>query len=295
MDLRISRWCHGRTILAALATLALAVPAQAGPNSGKLSVTAGTDVTTAYFFRGILQERHGGIIQPYGELNLNLYSDPEAEGGVLPFTSFTLIGGLWTSIHTEKTLATTANGPSNWYEADAYGGFKFSLMNTIETKLLYIAYTYPNGAFNTVQELDLTFSLNDSAWMGKFALYPSVTIAGEIDNTAMGTDKGLYYEVGARPSFTIVESDTYPVSLAVPLTLGLGTDYFDLGEGDDDAWGYFRSGLILSVPLGFIPSDYGTWSVSGGAYLYTFGANLEEANGDDDPWVVGTWGVSMTY
>jgi hypothetical protein len=290
MDLRTPRWRRaGRVALAALAALALAAPAHAGPNSGKLSLTAGTDITTAYFFRGILQERYGFIAQPYGELNLNLLSDDEG-----PVTSFTLIGGLWTSVHTERTLE-SGSGPGNWYEADAYTGFKFSLLKKLETKLLYIAYTYPNGAFNTVQELDATFSLNDSDWLGTFALYPSFTVAGELDNTALGTDKGVYFELGVRPTFTVVQSDTYPVSLAVPLTVGLGSDYFDLSSTDDDAFGYFRSGLILSVPLAFIPADYGAWSVSGGAYLYTFGNNLETANLGQDPWVVGTWGVSMTY
>jgi hypothetical protein len=275
----------GLAILLALG----ASPAFAGPNTGRLSFTMGTDVTTAYFFRGILQERYGLIVQPYGEVNLNLHSDEEG-----PVTSFTLVGGLWNSIHSERTLE-SGSGPGNWYEADVYGGFKFSLLKKLETKLLYIAYTYPNGAFNTVQELDAVFSLNDSDWLGTFAMYPTFTIAGELDNTALGTDRGVYFELGVRPSFTIIQSETYPVSLAIPLTLGLGSDYFDLSSTDDDTLGYFRSGLIFGIPLAFIPSDYGTWSVNAGAYLYTFGANLEEANLDDDPWVVGTWGVSMTY
>jgi hypothetical protein len=290
MKLRSPSWCRaGGPALAALAALAFAVPAHAGPNAGKLSLTAGADITTAYFFRGILQERNGFILQPYAELNLNLHSSEEG-----PITSFTLIGGSWNSIQTEKTLASDS-GPSNWYESDAYGGFKFSLLSKLETKLLYIAYTYPNGAFNTVQEVDAIFSLNDKDWLGTFALYPTLTIAGEIDNTALGVDKGWYYELGARPSFTLNNSETYPVSLSVPLTVGLGSNYFDLGPGEDDFFGYFRGGLIFGVPLAFIPADYGTWSVSAGAYIYTFGNNLETVNEGDDPWVVGTWGFSMTY
>jgi hypothetical protein len=284
-------WCRvGGTAVAALMALAFAGPAHAGPNTGRLSFTAGADTTTAYFFRGILQERNGFIIQPYGEVALNLHSDEKAN-----ITSFSLIGGMWNSVHTEKTLATTSNGPSNWYEADLYTGFKFSLLNTLETKLLYIAYTYPNGAFNTVQELDAIFTLNDKEWLGTFALYPSVTIAGELDNTALGPRKGVYFEVGARPTFTIVDSETYPVSLAVPLTLGMGYNYFEVSEGDDDGIGYARGGLIFGVPLAFIPADYGSWSASAGAYIYNFGNNLQQANQDDDPWVVGTFGISMTY
>ena len=53
--------------------------------------------------------------------------------------------------------------------------------------------------------------------------------------------------------------------------------------------------LLFGVPLAFIPADYGTWSVSAGAYICTFGNNLEAVNEGDEPWVVGTWGFSMTY
>jgi hypothetical protein len=283
-----------RGVAVALGGLALllamkAPPALAGPNSGRISFTLGSDVTTAYFFRGILQERNGFIIQPYGEVNLNLYSDDEG-----PVTSFTLLGGIWNSVHSERTLE-SGSGPGNWYETDVYAGFKFSLLKKLETKLFYIAYTYPNGAFNTVQELDAVFSLNDSDWLGTFALYPTFTVAGELDNTALGTQRGVYFELGARPSFTIIQSETYPVTLAVPLTVGLGQDYFELSSQDDDHFGYARGGLIFGIPLAFIPSDFGSWSVSAGAYIYTFGNNLETANLDDDPWVVGTWGVSMSY
>jgi hypothetical protein len=155
--------------------------------------------------------------------------------------------------------------------------------------------TYPNGAFPTVQELDAIFSLDDKDWLGTFALYPTLTIAGELDNTALGPNEGVYFELGVKPSFTIVDSETYPVSLSVPLTIGLGHDYFEVSDSDDDAFGYARGGLIFGVPLAFIPEDWGSWIATAGASLYTFGDNLQEANLDDDPWVVGTWGVSVTY
>ena len=52
-------------------------PAQAfgtakGPNAGRLSISAGVDWTSAYFFRGIKQETEDLILQPYGELGVKL-------------------------------------------------------------------------------------------------------------------------------------------------------------------------------------------------------------------------------
>lgn len=45
----------------------------AGPNTGKLSFSAGVDFTTQYFFRGILQENQDFIAQPFGEITATLY------------------------------------------------------------------------------------------------------------------------------------------------------------------------------------------------------------------------------
>ena len=66
-------------------------------------------------------------------------------------------------------------------------------------------------------------------------------------------------------------------------------------DDNNDLFGFFQSGLDLSIPLAFIPEEYGAWSVHGGASVYTFGTALKEANKGDDPWVVGTWGIAMAY
>jgi hypothetical protein len=142
----------------------------------------------------------------------------------------------------------------------------------------------------------MQFSLFDAEWLGKWALNPYVLFAGEFDNTALGTDEGVYTEFGARPSFTILDSETYPVTMALPLKVGLsGGDYYEGVNGDDDTFGYFAGGPVFSVPLAFIPSDYGAWSVSAGAQVYAFGTNLKQYNQDDNPWVVGTWSVNFAY
>jgi hypothetical protein len=286
---RFAKWVAG-TALGIAALAGSTGSAIAGPNSGKVAFSVGYDFTTAYFFRGVLQERRGLIMQPYGEINVNLYADEEG-----PVTGFTLIGGMWNSIHSEKTLADDT-GPSNWYEADVYGGAKLTLLNKVDLKTLYIAYMYPGGAFNTVQELDLSVGLNDSEWLGTFALYPSITWAWEMENTALGNDEGRYIEINARPSFTIVESETYPITMAVPMQLGLSAgNYYEFPGERDETFGFFKGGLVFSMPLAFIPSDYGAFSVSAGASVYAFGTNLTKINEDDTPWVVGTWSINWAY
>src|SRR5262245_27229744 len=120
------------TLLAAVGTLAVlaAVPVRAeSPNKGRLSLSAGSDFTTAYFFRGILQERHGFIWQPYGELGFNLFT--AEEGSSEPVKTFSLFAGTWNSIQSEKTLA-SGSGPGNWYESDFYAGIKANWFGNTE-------------------------------------------------------------------------------------------------------------------------------------------------------------------
>jgi hypothetical protein len=284
-------WTLALAIVATVAGAGLGVaPAGAAPNTGKLTFSGGNDFTTAYFFRGILQERDGFITQPYGEVGVKLYEEEEG-----PVRGFTLFAGLWNSIHGKATLA-TGSGPTNWYEADAYAGGKLNLFGNTEAKFSYIAYTYPNGAFPTVQELDFSLGLNDSEWLGAFALNPSVLIASELENTALGPNRGWYMQFGLRPGGTLIDHETYPVSLAFPMTMGISlSDYYETTASNDDTFGFFQGGAVLSVPLAFIPEDYGAWSASAGASVYTFGPNLQAANKGDDPWVVGTWSIGFSY
>src|SRR5512145_1806963 len=92
-------WRLALAVVATVAGTGLGVaPAWAAPNTGKLTFSGGNDFTTAYFFRGILQERDGFITQPYGEVGVKLH---EAEEG--PVRGFTLFAGLWNSIHGKQT------------------------------------------------------------------------------------------------------------------------------------------------------------------------------------------------
>jgi len=276
-------------LVAATALLLAAPGTRAAVNTGNVNFNAGMDFTTAYFFRGILQERNGFIWQPHGEIDYHIYKN---ENGLL--TDFTIYAGNWNSIQSEKTLA-SGHGPGNWYEADIWAGLQFGFYNTLTFRPFYYVYTYPNGAFPTVQEMDLLASLNDAQWLGPFALNPSVLMAWEIQNTALGSKEGTYAEVDINPNWVVLPSDTYPVTLALPMQVGMSvSDYYDAPHADQ-GFGFYKGGATLSVPLAFIPEKYGSWSVAGGAAVYVFNSNLKELNKGNNPWVVGTWSLNWTY
>jgi hypothetical protein len=265
----------------------------AGPNTGRLSLSAGVDWTSAYFFRGIKQETEDLILQPYGELGIKLVD----QAGAL--TSLTVTGGVWNSFHTGPTGSDspTASDPKVWYEFDGYVRLSAVLWEDLTTYALYTAYVSPNDAFGTVQEIALGVGYNDAKLLGLFALNPSVLIAFEIDGQAdAGADNGVYVQIGIAPGYTFLAESAYPISISVPLSVGLSlSDYYEFGTGSDDTFGYFSGGATVSVPLAFIPPAFGKWLVKAGVTVLYLGDNLKTVNDGDRVQVIGTAGLAFTY
>ena len=78
-----------------------------GPNNGAVSLGAGIDFSTSYFFRGIIQETEGFIAQPFLEGGISLYESgrgrsPERVGDSRHVEQFALQrrrGVRWRSEH----------------------------------------------------------------------------------------------------------------------------------------------------------------------------------------------------
>ncbi len=291
-------------VIAAMVSLsatpaALAEGEDAAPNHGKVSMGAGVDFASHYFFRGIIQEDQGIIIQPWLEGSASI-----GEHASLTF-------GIWNSFHDVKTLRDTGAGsdgagPDSWYEADLYIGLSCAAVENVDLALTYTAYTSPNDAFSTVQELAFSASYDDtSMWEDTpiaSGLQPSVTVAIELDGQADGgSNEGIYLELAISPSFTVIESEDYPVTLSVPVTVGLSLgDYYEdptsAGAADDSNFGYLDIGLVLSTPLSAMPADYGSWELSAGVHYLLLNESTEalnqKAKGDE---IYFTLGVSMGY
>lgn len=260
-----------------------AQPAEAG-NEGGISLGAGIDIGSAYFFRGIFQETDGFIGQPFLEGSLTLY---EGDGGL---TSATVTGGIWNSMHSGPSGLDGDNGdPELWYEADFYTSLALGLQGDMETSFTYTAYMSPNNVFRTVKEVAVGFS------HGGMMMSPSATIAFETDGQADGgSNEGIYLELAAEAPIPLTADS--PVSLSVPVTLGLSLkDYYEHPvTGEDSGFGFFDFGVIASLPLG-VPSDYGSWSVSGGVKFLMLGDTLEAFNAGDSFQPIGVGGVSLSY
>ncbi|MBI2217866.1 MAG: hypothetical protein HYU51_11255 [Candidatus Rokubacteria bacterium] len=263
-----------------------------GPNTGRISLGAGIDVPTDYYFRGIVQETEDVIVQPYAEITFKLLKNAG------PLTGMGLTLGTWNSLHGGPTGLDGPNeSPKLWYESDFYAKLGLTLLEDLTTSVTYTAYTSPNGFFDTVQEIALGLAYNDAKLLGPFALNPSVVLAFELDGQAdAGASRGTYLQLGVAPGLTLFEKSRVPVTLSFPLTVGLSLeDYYEFGTGGDDTFGYFSGGVAASLPLAFIPASFGAWQLKAGVGVLTLGDNLRRVNAGDDVEVIGTFGVALTY
>lgn len=284
--------------LATLVTVASGAPDVAaqeekkGPNTGRISISAGVDFPTDYYFRGIVQETKGYIIQPYGDLTFKLWD------GVPAFGNLALTIGTWNSLHGGPTGVDGPNtDPKMWYESDFYTKVGWTMFEDLSAGIVYTAYMSPNDFFTTTQELALSLGYNDSKLLGPFALNPSLLLAFEVKGQAdAGAHKGTYLQLGIAPSYTFNAESKYPVTLSIPLVIGLSLDeYYEFGTGKDTTFGYFQGGVGLAMPLAFIPASLGSWQIKTGVNVLQLNGNLRDINRNDSTEIIGTVGLAFTY
>ena len=270
--------------------------AMAEPNQGAITFDAGADIVTQYIFRGIEQEDSGFIFQPYIELSTNVF---ETEDMSLDF-----YGGNWNSWHSEET-GTDADGTSSpewWYESDLYAFLSFSAFDWWTFEAGYVGYFYPSGTADDIHEFNFSVAFDDS-WLWEeyagfeFALKPYFLLATEFDDRGGSND--TYGEFGIEPSYTVIESEDYPVTLSMPVTLGLSlNDYYLDDTGDDETFGYVSVGFMAGTELSFIPAEYGAWSASAGYTIYFLNDDIVTPlinDTQEDIEHVGSLSVSMSY
>ena len=186
-------------------TAAQARAQAADPNPGAITLTAGLDVPSVYFFRGIRQESDPKFTMfPYGDLGIALFS---GDGGV---KSATVNLGVWNALLTGSSGSDGAIGKLQ-YEEDFYSTFTMGFAKAISAGLTYTAYTSPNQGFGTVKELLIKVSQ-----AGRFAPYGLVAfeLSGQAD---VRTDEGTYAEFGATPSWPFRRQN----GAAIPVKLGV--------------------------------------------------------------------------
>jgi len=299
---KTNRFARGWALSLSMLTLLLASPMLADDPAPKetplITGVAQLDVTNAYYFRGILQEKQGAVLEPWMELYANLYS---SEDGFL--RGVTLGAGIWNSVHSERTAH--SNGPQWWYESDLYPLLTLQFAGGVSLTTVYYLYTSPNAAFSNTQELNFKLAWDDSDTFGKFAVHPWVNLAIETNNQSFGPYSGEGLQLGIAPVLYASQADKYAVTVTAPCELGLAlSDYYEgvdhtpaQGNGGhgENTFGYANIGLLASIPLSFMPEQAGAWTLSVGGKYYAFSETLETANKGRSTYPVGTISLGVAF
>ena len=265
--------------------------AEDAPNKGGLAFSGGVDVTSAYYFRGYLQERDGIEIQPYGKVAMKLIDGDNAPVKVTPYV------GTWNSFNSEQTGDTDGNDA--WFESDLFAGVDFAF-GDFTLGVIFTAYTYPNGAFDTILEVGGILSYDDTKLSQKIGLpiplKPYAAVYFEVDDQNPGASNDIYGEIGIVPSYTINEKSSMPVTLSLPIAIGMSfEDYYLTSGGSNEFFGYGSIGLAASVPLP-VPTRYGAWTLNASVtYLSLWADSVQIANHDDNDAWIGKVGVAFSY
>jgi len=284
-----------------------------GPNTGAISVSISADVYSEYWFRGIFQEDQGFIFQPGVTVSASLVEEEN--------WNFSIYGGNWNSLHGDGDGSSEAN---RWYESDWFFGGTLGIYD-FYVDVSYIFLYGPNAGGIFAEEVDIEVGYDDQALWGEdfplpgwTGLQPYVLLAIETDGASdaggatQPNDEGMYLELGIEPGFTLIESETYPVDISVPLVLGIGLDdYYEHpgfpnpasvpagpGSNEDETFGFFLAGLHASMPLTFVPAEYGSWSIWAGVDVIVLNDDYIEAtvsNDYDTVRVVGGGGLAIEY
>jgi len=249
----------------------------------------GVTFTSEYISRGIVEadQTKGVIAQPYLDLYFKLYSGNGFINSVSAQLSF------WSDVGENHATASAGSTVPDWYEFDWDPGLSVTFAQHFTLLVQYFEFDSPAGVFNTARSIDANLTYDDSGlWAGNamlsagsFSFHPHFTVlyelgggtgdgltpgaAGLVVPNANGKGftggRGWYYEIGIAPSYTFLPKATYPITFAIPTTVGLGDTGFYLGNN----FGYFSVGPSVSVPLAFIPSGFGSWTLTA-AYTYYY-------------------------
>lgn len=265
---------------------------------------------TAYITpRGLVVNHESLNVQPLAGLAVDLYH------GDGPINAVSLSAGTWgdfTGYHP---------GGDIWNEEDFFAGFSVKFLEKFEFSYTLMAWTFPDISTKnesdptTEYNMDFKLAFDDTSYLKDFALHPYVDIfwnfAGASSPVASDAllgknDHTFYVEIGMAPSYTLKAITDYPITFTFPTYFSFGDSSFwgetPGPESQRSNLGVFSTGVKASIPLKFIPSDFGNWNAYVGVtYIHTCNPALSYinenvlSNGEGHERVVGYAGFGFNF
>lgn len=264
--------------LAAAAALAFSTAPVLADDEGGSRVNAllNFEFTTHYLTpRGMIVQDSGLVFQP---LVLGLFNVYKGEGFI---NSATLVGGVWNCFGTERIPSSDSGGRDNtsWYEIDPIAGISLGVAKRLTLDVTYTAFNMQIRNIPFSHHLETKLTLDDTPWLGKFALHPYLIFWSELDGKATAAQvpylvdplgKGpqplpgssWYFDLGIAPGYTF---EKIGLKLEAPCRILLpDSEFYGEYYAKSETIALYEAGAKATIPMKFMPKGYGNWSFHAG-------------------------------
>lgn len=252
---------------AALAAAAIAACSTFANADSKLSFAGGVDFSSHFVSFGTDVWGGGANFSPFSARSV-AFAHGTVTAAITP--EFSTFVNVWSDLN--DNVDSGLGGPIQ--EIDLNMGATY----TYQKFTFGATYAYWQFGGGAEKAIEASVAYNDADLLFKgFAFNPSFLAHYRYDVTGdLHEHDACVLQIGISPSFTFLTDTEYPVTLSIPAALGYFTDSY--AGGDGAGIGYADIGVTASVPLAFIPKDYGSWTASANFTFYNTPSNDEPAN-----------------
>ena len=254
------------------------------------------DFKTQYISFGVVLQDEGVSIQPMLALRYTFFDkvlDNAEDSFVNNVTGFI---SSWNDISTNKDLSRPTSPYRYFTEADLVTGVSVTFNDRFNLTTSLTELNSPADAFRPGAFLKAVLSMDDTGMYGdNFAMKPQFLLIYEIPwEGQIGLQPDAFlFEPGLTPTYTFGAGSGFPVTLSVPMRLGLGNKFYD-GE----TYGFFSVGPEVTLPIPMLSTEtIRTYANIGYTYI-NLGETTQEfiLNEDNSSHKhVATFGLTTTF
>jgi len=209
--------------------------------------------------RGLNLQDRGLVSQPKLLLYWKLYGNRDPKADV---NEVTLTTGVWNDVDTVQSGVR----PSNWNEIDPSFGINVKFLRDWTFESPFTAFMSEAHCYPTTWNWDPRLTYHDH-FLPDFSFNPYVEFFDELFNKSTvvfdwnTAQPGYYGVIGFDPTYVFRD---IPLKLELPSNINLvSNDYYQRsnGTGGGSGFGLISTMLKATVPLEFMPKNYGQWSV----------------------------------
>lgn len=211
------------------------------------------DFKSQYISFGVVLQDEGLTIQPMLALRYTFFDkalDNSENSFVNNVTGFI---SSWNDISNNKDLSSPTSPYRYYTEADLVTGVSATFKDRFNLTTSLTELHSPAGAFGPGAFLKAVLSMDDTGMIAEnFALKPQFLLIYEIpwvSQIGLQPDAFLF-EPGLTPTYTFGAGSNFPVTLSLPLRVGIGNKFYD---GED--YGFFSVGPEVTVPIAGLSTE----------------------------------------